>query len=283
VIFYSTISTILLFNDLDDPSAAWLNQNCAAIYDRVAVFPNAIFLRYVVIRDAFFRQDGANPQILPILIGWAPLLDDIAAKTWTLVDAQDAVDAAHDTTNHTADDRSHRTSRPFTLPGASFYTSRHALRVSDNRQRYACGNDSNSDETADHVFSERYECDIATSRETGLGSQLSATRPMAAVDACRKRRLMWRSFGRRAGVDVHSDTVARNGLQEELNRTGCSHLKRTSDRQRCQQWTLAGVRSSAHSAADASIDFKVRRARSGIMKRQHRSHGKRNRQRLAAR
>ena len=79
-----------LFDDLDDPSAARLDQNRAAVDDRVAVIANAIFCRYVVVGDAFFRQNGADPQIFAILIRGAPLFDDVAAKTRTLVDAQDA-------------------------------------------------------------------------------------------------------------------------------------------------------------------------------------------------
>ena len=142
-----------LFDDLDDPSAARLDQNRAAIDDRVAVVANTIFLRYVVVGDAFFRQDSADPQIFAVLIRRAPLFDDVSAETRTRVDAQDAVHAADDTTDHAPDDRSDRTCCPLPLPGASFYTSRDALRLNGNRQRHAGGNDSNSDETADHDLS----------------------------------------------------------------------------------------------------------------------------------
>src|SRR6188768_1304691 len=139
-------SVALLLDDLDDPSAARLDQNRAAVDDRVAVIANAIFLRYVVIGDAFFRQDGADPQIFAVLIRRAALFDDVTAEARTLVDAEDAVHAADDTTDDPAD----RTGGPFAVTGAPLDASGDALRLYGDRQRHARGNDGNSDETADH-------------------------------------------------------------------------------------------------------------------------------------
>jgi hypothetical protein len=45
------------------------------------------------------------------------------------------------------------------------------------------------------------------------------------------------------------------------------------ERLRRQQWTIIGVRSSAHSAAVSSSDFEVWQTRADVMKRRRRSHG----------
>ena len=145
---------VVLFDDLDNPAAARFDQDCAAVHDRVAIFADAIFLRHVVIGDAFFRQDGADAHILAILIGRAALFDDIAAKTRTFVDAQDAVHTADDTTDHAADDRADRTRCPFALAGALSDPSGDALRVCCDGQHQTGGEGSNSDQTADHDISD---------------------------------------------------------------------------------------------------------------------------------
>src|SRR4051812_27376859 len=85
---------LVLLDDLDNAAAARLDQNRAAVHDRVAIFPRAIFSRHLVIGNALFRQHGADPDILAVLIGRASLLDDIAAEAGTLVDAQNAGDTA---------------------------------------------------------------------------------------------------------------------------------------------------------------------------------------------
>src|SRR5450432_248028 len=98
-----------LLDDLDNPAAARFDQNRAAVHDRVAIVSDAIFRRHVVIGDAFFRQNRADPDILAVLIGRVTPFDDIIAKAGTLVDAKDTVDAADHAANDPTDDRSDRT------------------------------------------------------------------------------------------------------------------------------------------------------------------------------
>jgi hypothetical protein len=105
-----------------------------------------------------FRQDGADPQIFAVLIRRAALFDDISAETRTIVDAEDAVHAADDTTDNTADDRADRTRGPFAVTGAPLDASGDALRLGGKWQRHAGGNDGNSDVTADHDLSNAKEC-----------------------------------------------------------------------------------------------------------------------------
>jgi len=82
-----------LLDDFDNPAGTRFDQNRAAIYNRVPIFPGAVFRRHVVIGDAFFRQNRANSDVLAILIGRASLLDNITAKAGTLIDPQNAGDA----------------------------------------------------------------------------------------------------------------------------------------------------------------------------------------------
>src|SRR6202453_3492238 len=114
----SCCPTIALLDDLDDPAAARLDQNRAAVHDRVAIIPYAIFRRHVIIRDAGFRQNRADPDRLVIFIGRSALLDHIAVKAGTLIDAEHPGDAAHHAADDTADHGAHRTGRAFAVAGA---------------------------------------------------------------------------------------------------------------------------------------------------------------------
>jgi hypothetical protein len=105
----------MLFDDLDNAMGSRIDQDGAAVHDRITVIPNAIFLRYVVIGDALVRQHPANSDVLTILIGGAALLDDIAAKARTLIDAQNPGDAADYATNDTADHGADRTGGSFAV------------------------------------------------------------------------------------------------------------------------------------------------------------------------
>src|SRR4051794_36417631 len=73
----------------------------------VAVIAGAIFGRHLVIGYAFFRQHRADADVLAVLVGWAPLLHDLAAKARTLLDAQHPGNPADHAANGAADDGAH--------------------------------------------------------------------------------------------------------------------------------------------------------------------------------
>jgi hypothetical protein len=104
---------VVLLDDLDNAVGPRIDQNRTVVHDRVAIIPNAIFRRHIVIGDAFFGQNRADPDVLAILIGRAALLDDIAAKAGTLVHAQNPADATDHPANDAADDGADRTSSSF--------------------------------------------------------------------------------------------------------------------------------------------------------------------------
>src|ERR1700722_11855376 len=105
-----------LFDNLDNPVRARIDQNRAAVHDGVAIVPGAIFRRHVVIGDAVFRQHRADPDILVILIGRTVLLDDVAAEAGTIVHPQHPVDAPDHAANDAADHGTDRTGRSFAFP-----------------------------------------------------------------------------------------------------------------------------------------------------------------------
>jgi len=106
----------MLLDDLDNPVGARFDQNRAAVHDRVTIIPSAIFRRHVVIGDAVIGQDSANPDLLTVLIGGTALIDNIAVKAGTLVDAQDPVDATDHAANHPSNDAADRTGGSFAVP-----------------------------------------------------------------------------------------------------------------------------------------------------------------------
>src|SRR4051794_39675352 len=110
---------------------ARLDQHGAAVHHRVAVVPHAVFRRHVVIGHAGFRQHGADPDLVAIGVGGAPLLDHVAAEARTLLDAEHAGDAANDTANRAAYNGAHRAGRALALPGTAFDASGHALRLGE--------------------------------------------------------------------------------------------------------------------------------------------------------
>src|SRR4051794_33906224 len=110
---------------------ARFDQYGPAVHDRVPIIPHAIFRRHVVIGHARFRQHRADPDILAILIGRAPLLDDIAAEARTLIDAEHAGDAANDPTDRPAYNGSDGTGRALALPGTAFDAAGDALRLGE--------------------------------------------------------------------------------------------------------------------------------------------------------
>ena len=97
----------MLFDDLDNAVGPRIDQDGAAVHNRVTVIPGTIFRRHVVVADALIRQHPANSYVLTILIGRAVLLGSVIAKARTLLDAENPGDAtehpANDTTDHGAD------------------------------------------------------------------------------------------------------------------------------------------------------------------------------------
>jgi hypothetical protein len=141
----------LLLEDLDNPVGARFDQNRAAVYDRVAIIPNAIFRRHIVIGDARLGQNGAHPDVLAILIGGMVLLGHIAVKTGTLFDAENARYATHHAANDTADDGADRTGGSFAFPRASLNPAGDPfLGLRRNGKRHGGGKGSNSDKTSNH-------------------------------------------------------------------------------------------------------------------------------------
>jgi hypothetical protein len=144
-----------LLENLDDPMGARFDQNRAAVHDRVAIVPNAIFRWHVIIGDARFGQHRADPDRLVIFIGRAALLDHIAVEAGTLIDAEHPGHTTHHAADDTADHGTDRTGRAFALAGASLYATRDPvfLGLSYNRKRNGGDEGSNSDKTTDHDHS----------------------------------------------------------------------------------------------------------------------------------
>jgi hypothetical protein len=88
---------------------------------------NAVFLRYVVVGDAIFRQHDADPDVFAVLIGRTALLDDIASKAGALIDAQDSGDATDHAADDTADHCADGACGAFTIASASFDPARNPL------------------------------------------------------------------------------------------------------------------------------------------------------------
>src|ERR1700737_1180529 len=105
-----------LLDEFDNPAGTRFDQNCAAIYNRVPIFPGAAFRRHVVIGDAFFRQNRANSDVLAILIGRASLPDNISATAGTLTDAEGSSCPPAPGANDPADDGTDGTGCSFATP-----------------------------------------------------------------------------------------------------------------------------------------------------------------------
>jgi hypothetical protein len=149
----SAVLQAFLLDDLDNAAGTRFDQNRAAIHNRVTIVPDAVFRRHVVIGDAVFRQYRANADVLAILIGRTSLLDNIAAKAGTLIDAEHAGDATDHAANDTADDRADGTGCSFAIPCASFNSPGNPLGLRHGRERHGGDEGSYSDKTADHDIS----------------------------------------------------------------------------------------------------------------------------------
>jgi hypothetical protein len=142
---------LLLLDDLDDAACPRLDQNRAAIYHRVSMPAYAILRRHIVVGHAFFRQNGTNSQVFPILIRWTSLFDHIGTEAGTLIHPEDAGYAADDPSDHAANDGSDRTCCPFTVAGTALDAARDTLGLGCNgKQRSENNSSSSSGKTEDH-------------------------------------------------------------------------------------------------------------------------------------
>jgi len=158
---------LLLLNDLDDTACSRLDQNRAAIYHRVSMLAYAILRRHIVVGHAFFRQNGTNSQVFPILIRRTSLFDHIGTEAGTLIHPEDAGYAADDPSDHAADDGPDRTCGPFTVAGTPLDTARHTLGLGcSGKQQGENSNSSSSGKAADHE----------NSLDEGLGENTSSQR-----------------------------------------------------------------------------------------------------------
>jgi hypothetical protein len=143
----------VLLDDFDDPAAARFDQNRAAVYDGVTIFPRAIFRRHIVIGDTFLRQNRANSHVLAILVGRAMLLDNIAVKAGTLVDAQNPGYATDHSADDAANDGTDRTGCSVAISGASLDPAWDPLGLRRDRERHGGDKGGNSDKATDHDIS----------------------------------------------------------------------------------------------------------------------------------
>jgi hypothetical protein len=97
-------AAVISLDDFDDPARTRIDQNRTVVHNRVTVLARAIFLRHVVIGNAFLRKNRANPDILAIFMRRVMPFDDITVEAGTLIDAQNPGNSTDNTTNDTADD-----------------------------------------------------------------------------------------------------------------------------------------------------------------------------------
>ena len=147
-------AAVVLLDDLDNPAAARFDQNSAAIHNRITIVTSAVFRRYLVIADAFLRQNRANSDLLAILIGRATLLDNVGMKAGAFIDAENPGDSTDHAANDAADDGTDGTGGSFAISGASLNPTGDPLGPCRNRERHCGDKGSNSDKTADHDISD---------------------------------------------------------------------------------------------------------------------------------
>jgi hypothetical protein len=140
----------LLLDNLNDAVGSRIDQNGATIHDCVSVLARAIFRRHIVIGDTLFGQNRPNSYVFVVLIGRAPLFDDIRMEARPLVDPKDAGDAANDAADHATNNGADRTCCPVAISGASLNAARDALGLACNGKKYRNGNSGGTDKTADH-------------------------------------------------------------------------------------------------------------------------------------
>jgi hypothetical protein len=78
------------------------------------------------------------------------LFHDVAMKAWTLINAQNTRDAAHNASDGAADDRAYRSGGSLAFPRATFNSARNPLRLRHRRHRGDGEKRGNSDQTTIH-------------------------------------------------------------------------------------------------------------------------------------
>jgi hypothetical protein len=139
-----------LFDNLHDAACPRFDQNGATVHHGVSVLPHTVFRRDFIISDTLFRENGADPYILTILIGWASLFDDIGAEAGTLVYPKDPRYTAHDAAHDAAYNRPNRASRSLTIPCPSLNSAGDTLGLAYNWKKHCSHNSSSADKTANH-------------------------------------------------------------------------------------------------------------------------------------
>jgi hypothetical protein len=128
-IFQAYISVCVsdLFDDFDDPVCPRIHQNGPIVHDGVAIFTGTVFLGNVVIGYAGFGQNSSDPQFLIVVIRRMVVLDDVASEARTLIDTQNATDAANHTTDNASDHSADRAGRALSFTSAVLNASRNSL------------------------------------------------------------------------------------------------------------------------------------------------------------
>jgi hypothetical protein len=98
------------------------------------------------------------------------LFDDIGTEAGALVHAENPGHAANDATDHASNNRSNRTSRPFTISRTPLDATGDALSVGSNGKQHRGNNSSGSDKTADHDNSFDVGLGKNTSTQRAIGS-----------------------------------------------------------------------------------------------------------------
>jgi hypothetical protein len=140
----------LLLDNLDDAVGSRVDQNGATIHDGVSVLAHAILRRHIVIGNARFGEYRPNSYVFVVLIGRAPLFDDIRMEARPLVDPEDAGYAANDAADHATHNGADGTCRPVSIPGTSLNAAGDALGLACNGKQHRDGERGGSDKTTDH-------------------------------------------------------------------------------------------------------------------------------------
>jgi hypothetical protein len=149
--FHVFIFWLRLFDDFDDASGVGVNQNRLIVDDRVAVFPDAIFRRQVVVGHAFLRKHFADPDVSAVTVRRSVLFDHVTMETRPLISAQEAGYTTHHSTNGTTDYGAHWACGSVTLAGSPIHAANDALGRCGKRNDNGCGQKCRSNNLTDHL------------------------------------------------------------------------------------------------------------------------------------
>jgi hypothetical protein len=116
-----------LLDDFHDAASMRINQHRSIVDDRIAIFASPVFLRYVVIGHARFRQLSANPDITLVTVRWPMLLNHIAPKSRPFIDTQYSRNSANDPSDRATDDGTNWACGPLAFASTAFSASGYAL------------------------------------------------------------------------------------------------------------------------------------------------------------